>query len=114
MTNQRDTVSPRLRLIEQKITEKLLPIYDEKLFCVFEENIPIDKEFRVTERESNLKTGYSSINQERKIDGNEPVNWGDQPILPMNLMPLEVAGGKEIKELAGAISDKIKERLKES
>ncbi len=113
-TYQRDTISPRLRLIEQKITEKLLPVYDEKLFCVFEDNIPLDKEFKLKEKESNLKTGYTSINQERKLNGDEPVEWGEVPILPMNMMPLEAAGGKEIKELAGAISDKIKERLKES
>lgn len=108
---QKDTISPRLRLMEQKITEKLLPVYDESLFCVFEENIPFDMEFRVTERESNLKTGYSSINQERKIDGNEPVVWGDQPILPLNMVPFEMTGGDELRELAESISGKIKERL---
>lgn len=108
---QTDTISPRLRLQEQKITEKLLPVYDSKLFCVFEANIPLDKEFRLNEVESHLKTGYSSINQELKIDGREPVIWGDKPLLPMNLMPLEVAGGKELKELAETISGKIKERL---
>ena len=110
-TYQRDTISPRLRLIEQKITEKFLPIYDDKLFCVFEENIPLDKEFKVKERESNLKNAYSSINEERKLDGREPVAWGDVPLVQMNIVPLEVAGEKQIKELAGVISDNIKERL---
>jgi len=114
VTYQRDTISPRLRLMEQKITEKLLPVYDESLFCVFEENIPIDKEFRVTERESNLKNGYSSINEERKIDGRERVDWGDKPILPLNLVPFESASGEDLRELAESISGKIKERLKEN
>ena len=111
LTYQRDTISPRLRLQEQKITETILPIYDSKLFVVFEDNIPIDKEFRIREREINLKNAYSNINEERKIDGREPVAWGDVPLVPMNIMPLESAGDKEIKELAGAISEKIKERL---
>jgi len=111
---QSDTISPRLRLMEQKITEKLLPIYDSKLFCVFEENIPLDREFRVTERESNLKTGYSSINQERKIDGNEPVTWGEWPILPLNMTPFESASGEDLRELAESISGKIRERLIET
>ena len=111
VTYQRDTISPRLRLQEQKITEKLLTIYDEKLFCVFEDNVPLDKEFRIKERESNLKNAYSSINEERRIDGREPVDWGERPLVPMNLMPLETAGPKEISHLAGAISEKIKERL---
>ena len=113
VTYQRDTISPRLRLMEQKITEKLLPIYDSKLFRVFEENIPLDKEFRVTERDSNLKNGYSSINEERKIDGREPVDWGNQPILPLNLVPFETASGEDLRELAESISGKIKERLRE-
>ena len=108
---QTDTISPRLRLQEQKITEKVLPIYDSSLFTVFEENIPLDREFRVTERESNLKNGYSSINEERKIDGREPVEWGEQPILPLNLVPFEMAGGEDLRELAESISGKIKERL---
>ncbi len=111
---QTDTISPRLRLQEQKITEKVLPIYDSSLFTVFEENIPLDREFRVTERDSNLKNGYSSINEERKIDGREPVDWGDQPILPLNLVPFEMAGGEDLRELAESISGKIRERLKEN
>jgi len=111
---QTDTISPRLRLQEQKITEKVLPIYDSNLFCVFEENIPLNKEFRVTERESNLKNGYSSINEERKIDGREPVDWGEQPILPLNLQPFEAASGENLRQLAESISGKITERLKEN
>ena len=111
---QTDTISPRLRLQEQKITEKVLPIYDEKLFVVFENNIPLDKEFRVKERESNLKNAYSNINEERKLDGREPVAWGNVPLVPLNVVPLEVAGEKQIKELAGVISDNIRERLEEN
>ncbi len=108
---QGDTISPRLRLQEQKITEQVLPIYDDKLFVVFEDNIPLDKEFKVKERESNLKNAYSSINEERKLDGREPVEWGNVPLVPLNIVPLEAAGEKQIKELAGVISDNIKERL---
>jgi len=108
---QTDTISPRLRLMEQKITEKVLPIYDSNLFVIFEENIPLNREFRVTERESNLKNGYSSINEERKIDGREPVDWGEQPILPLNLQPFEAASGENLRQLAESISGKITERL---
>ncbi len=111
---QTDTISPRLRLQEQKITEKVLPIYDSSLFTVFEENIPLDREFRVTERESNLKTGYSSINEERKIDGNEPVDWGEWPILPLNMVPFESTSGEDLRELAESISGKIVKRMVEN
>ena len=84
----KDTVLPRLRKIEQKLNEKLLPMFDERLFCAFENPVPQDKEFRLKERESNLRTGYSSINQELQKDGQEDVEWGEVPYLRMNLVPV--------------------------
>ena len=88
ITYQRDTIQPKLRRIDQKLTEQLLPMYDDKLFCVFDSPVGEDKEARLRERESNLKTGYSSINQERLRDNQEPVGWGEVPLMPMNLMPI--------------------------
>ncbi len=88
ITYQRDTIQPKLRRIDQKLNEQLLPMYDDKLFCAFDNPVGEDKDFRLKERESNLKNGYSSINQERLRDNQEAVPWGDVPILPTNVMPL--------------------------
>lgn len=96
----KDTISPRLRLIEEKLNEKLMPLYPNppgKLFCLFENPVPEDEEFRLKERESNLRTGYSSINQERQEDGQEEVPWGEVPLLPMNLMP--ISSSKDLNEI---------------
>ncbi|KKN71409.1 hypothetical protein LCGC14_0421310 [marine sediment metagenome] len=84
----KDTISPRLRRVEQKLNERMLPRYDERLFAAFDNPVPRDKDFRLKQIETNLKTGYSSINQERQIDGQEEVEWGDVPILPFNVAPL--------------------------
>ena len=63
-------------------------MFDTKLFVAYDSPVGVDQEFRLKERESNLKTGYSSINQERAKDNQEPVEYGDVPILPANMVPL--------------------------
>lgn len=84
----RNTILPRLRRIEQKINERLLPLYDEHLFCAFDNPVPEDKEFRLKETDTRLKNGYSSINLERQEDGQEPVAWGEVPLIPFGVGPL--------------------------
>lgn len=84
----RDTITPRLRRYEEKINEKLMPLFDEHLFVAFDSAVPEDQVFKLKERESNIKTGYSSINQERIKNGDEPVDWGETPLMPMNIMPI--------------------------
>jgi HK97 family phage portal protein len=87
----RDTIQPRLRRIEGSINRHLMPMYDQTLFVAFDNPVPEDKEYRLKEKETNISTGYSSINQERERDGKEPVEWGDIPIMPQNMYPLGTA-----------------------
>ncbi len=87
----KDTVLPRLRRIEQKLNEQLLPRYDDRLFVAFDNPVPEDKEFRLLELETHLSTKYSSVNEERTKDGLEPVDWGEEPIMPVS--PLGGFGG---------------------
>ncbi len=88
----RDAIRPRLIRTEEKINEKLTPQFDEKLFVSFEDPVPQDKEFRLKQIESNLKSGYSSINMERISDNQDSVEWGDDPILNNNMSPLSERG----------------------
>lgn len=84
----KDTILPRCRRIEQKLNERLLPLWDTRLFCAFDNPVPKDKEFRLQERSSNISNGYTSINEERQRDGLQEVPWGNYPWLPMNLLPV--------------------------
>jgi len=84
----RRTIRPRCRRIEEKLNEQLLPLYDPKLFVAFDNPVPEDKRAAAEEREINLRTGYTTINEERLEDNRKPVEWGDTPIMPMNLVPL--------------------------
>lgn len=104
----KNAVLPRCRRFEEKLNEKLLPRYDEKLFVAFDNPVPQDVELKLKERESNLKTGYSSINLERQEDGQEEVPWGAVPLLPANIVPLGLVGAEE-REFEDLIRDTARE-----
>jgi len=87
-THMKDTIKPRLVRTEEKLNEKLTPRFDDKLFVAFDDPVPVDKEHRLKEQESHLRTGYSNINMEREADNKESVEWGDVPILHQSLIPL--------------------------
>lgn len=84
----KDTILPRLRRVEQKLNEKLLPMFDERLFCAFDNPVPEDKEFHLKETTELLKVGYKTINEVRQEDGLDEVDYGNLPLLPMNIQPL--------------------------
>jgi HK97 family phage portal protein len=87
-THMKDTIKPRLVRTEQKLNEKLTPQFDQRLFLAFDDPVPVDKEFRLKEVETHLKTSYSGINEEREKDNLPPVEWGDIPIINTNMAPL--------------------------
>ena len=70
---------PRCMMIEEVMETFFLPTYDEGLTCDFDLPDYGDKAIRILERQSNLNTLYSSINEERALEGREPVPWGDKP-----------------------------------
>ncbi len=82
----RRSIRPRCIRIEQKMNEQLLPLYDPKLFVAFDNPVPEDKAAALLEREKNIEMGYTTINEERAEDNREPVEWGEMPWLPANLI----------------------------
>ena len=86
-------ILPRLRKIEEKINEKLLPMFDEsgRLFCAFDNPVPEDKTYVLQKRSADITAGVSTINEERSVDGKEPIDGGDEPLVSSLLMPLSQA-----------------------
>jgi HK97 family phage portal protein len=86
---QKGTIVPRLTLIEEKLNEKMMPLYDARLVCKFDSPVPEDKEFRLRERQINIASGYSTIDEEREKDGMEALNLPETsvPLIPFNLVP---------------------------
>ena len=86
----KDTILPRLRRLAEKLSQKLMPMFDNRLFVMFDNPVPADKEFELKKQEVYLKNGVMSINQVRQQIGEEPVSWGETPIMPLTMMPLGV------------------------
>jgi HK97 family phage portal protein len=81
-------IEPKLRLIETQLNQDLTPRFDERLFCRFRSVIPEDRAENRAEMEANLRYGVTTINEERRRQGRQPVPWGDRPLLPSNFAPL--------------------------
>jgi len=119
-------IQPRLRRFEEKLNEKLVPLFDDKLFAAFDEVIPADNEFRLKEDTEYLKAGVRYINEVRTERGWKPVENGDTPYIQMQYVPLGTPPqkaqqeskpekpGKEdevVEEAVNFLVNRVKERL---
>lgn len=108
MTFQQETILPRLKMIESKINERLLPIWDSSLIVEFDNPVPKDREFELRQWDMYLKNYVMSINEYRQFLGYQPAPWGEKPIAPFNLMPLagsSPSAGKSMKTGGNRNSD---------
>ena len=85
-----NTILPRLRRIEETVNGRLLPMYDDSLFMVFDNPVPDDIDYLLKERESYLKNGVKTINEIRSELGLTDVEWGNTPYMPQKSNPLAV------------------------
>jgi len=113
-------IQPRLRKIEEKINEKLLPMFDESgtLFAAFEDVVPEDKVSQLAERTQYVNAGVMTRNEARADMGLEPVEGGDTVYIPFNQVPIgetirEPVPGEGNDEEADALAGKVVERIKE-
>jgi HK97 family phage portal protein len=86
---QNGTILPKLTLIEEKLNEKMMPRYDANIVCKFVSPVPADKEYRLKEQAEHIRSGYSSIDDERVKDNEEPYNKPEtqMPLIPFSVMP---------------------------
>ena len=101
----RRTIAPRLTMNEETLNQELAPEFDENLFFAYDNPVPEDKEFRLKEQEVHIATRYGSINEEREIDGKDPVPWGDAPPEPPEITP---SGDNETDKAIAAVMSKAK------
>ena len=108
----KNAILPRCRRFEEKLNEKLLPRYDERLFCAFDNPVPEDMELKLKERQVNIQTGFAPIDEERQLVGREAIGL-DKPLLPNNLLPVGSNKGEKgefdelVKDVAREIAEKI-------
>lgn len=109
-----ECIQPRLILQSETITLQLLHKYDPKLMMAFDSPVPSDKEFQLKRRETHLKNYYRSINEERAVEGLDPVPWGDQPWMPLMVVQPGMSrpngeGAKQEKRLNQDVKDNLYE-----
>lgn len=105
------TISPRHRRQEQKINEQLLPRYDDRIFCAYENCVPEDKEFKQKTKVENVNAGIISRNEARKEDGLEDMEGADELYIDSRLVPIGTSPEKEVDEVSQRIAERVKEKL---
>lgn len=95
----RNAVRPRVKKDEQRMNERLVPLFDDRglIFLAYDNPVPEDMDYALKERETNIRIGFSTINEERAKVGMEPVAWGDEP--------RQVPSGPQIGQLSGQTFD---------
>lgn len=102
-------ILPRLRRIEEKLNEALIPRYDERLFCAFDNPIPQDREFKLKENTEYLKVGALSRDEVRSELGKEARGgMADDLLVDSRLVPITSSiGPKQVDEVV----EKAKQEL---
>lgn len=101
------TIAPRHRAVEQRLTEELVKMYDESLFCAFDECVPENMDYLLTERKTHVELGITTINEERSKLGLEPVPWGDEPRKQAAPAPPQPPGGEDDDEAEAEEPDEV-------
>ncbi len=83
------TIRPRLRRRDQKLNERLVPLFDPsgRLFFRSDDPVTDSLDLVLRQEEQDLRLGVQTINEVRSERGLDPVAWGDQPWLPLTLAP---------------------------
>lgn len=85
-------ILPRLKRIEEKLNEAMLPRYDDRLFVSFDDPVPEDKEQVLKESVELTNAGIKSVNEDRAQRGMEPIEGGEEPLIDSKRIPLSMAG----------------------
>jgi len=105
-----DAGLPRCRRIEETLNARLAPMFDSsgRLFLAYDSPVPEDEVFVLEQTRTASLSGAITRNEIRAAVGLDPVPWGEQPLVPNNMVEVDPATGKPqhfdpsqaIKELA--------------
>lgn len=77
-TYMKMAIMPRLLRFEEKLNEKLVPMFGENLFLVADNPIPEDKEFALKRDVEYVRNRIWTTNEVRRGQGREPIEGGDE------------------------------------
>jgi HK97 family phage portal protein len=89
MQHMKNAIHPRLQRRDEKLNEQLIPLYDPggRLFVASEDPTPQDPETVWQQAQVDARYGIRTINEFRELAGLDPVPWGNEAWLPLNLAP---------------------------
>jgi len=110
--------SPRCDRFSEKMNENVLPLFDEKLFCAFDDPVPKNRELILKEQIGRVKGNIMLINEARAEQGLEPIEGGDEMLVDNRLIPISAAGvtpptPEEEEEQVRSFSKKVVDAMKE-
>jgi len=111
-------ILPRCDRFSEKMNERVLPLFDEKLFCAFDDPVPQNRELILKEQIGRVKGNIMLINEARAEQGLEPIEGGDEMLVDNRLIPISMAGAKpempeEEEEQIMSFSKKVTEKIRE-
>jgi HK97 family phage portal protein len=83
-------IAPRLRKIEEKLNEMLLPMFDDsgQIFCAFDDPVPENRELELKESVEFVNAGIKTRNEVRADMDDEPIDGGDEAYISSLMVPL--------------------------
>jgi len=91
-----DAGLPRCRRIEETLNARLVPMFDSggRLFVAYDSPVPEDEIFALEQTRTASMSGAITRNEIRASVGLDPVAWGEQPLVPNNMVEVDAATGK--------------------
>jgi len=84
------TIGPEASIVAGTINNSVLNRFSKTLRIEFKNLIPRDQEMEIERHRTYLQYGVLTINEVRTEMNLPPVDWGDEPILMNNYLPLSV------------------------
>ena len=91
-----DAGLPRLRRVEETLNARLVPMFDGsgRLFVAYDSPLPEDEVFALEQVRTASMSGAITRNEIRASVGLGPTQWGEQPLVPNNMVEVDPATGK--------------------
>lgn len=100
-------IAPRMQIFLDKLNERLIPLYDDRLFfdVPTDEIIPEDRQFQMQRQQMLLAQGVITRDEVRLEEGYESAEWATAPVIP----PGSVVQDKPEEATSGDVLEQVQE-----
>lgn len=91
-----DAGLPRCRRIEETLNARLVSMFDAsgRLFVAYDSPVPEDEVFALEQTRTASMSGAITRNEIRQSVGLDPMPWGEQPLVPNNMVEVDPETGR--------------------